>query len=240
VLVLPSVDIRGGRCVRLIQGDADRERVYGGDPVAAALRWQDAGAPWLHVVDLDGAFGGRPANDALIGSLIAALRVPVEVGGGIRDLATIVRYLDAGAARVILGTAAVASPELLREACVRFGDRIAVGLDARAGAVVTEGWVTKGGEAALEAAVRVIAAGAARIIYTDTSRDGMLGGPNLDALEEVLRVAAVPVIASGGVSSADDVRRLRTLEDRGLEGVIVGRALYEGRVRLEDLLAAAA
>jgi len=214
--------------------------VYGEAPVAAALRWQGAGASWLHVVDLDGAFGGRPANDAVIVPLIAALRVPVEVGGGIRDLATIARYLDAGAARVILGTAAVTSPELLREACARFGDRIAVGIDARAGAVVTEGWVTTNGEAALEAAARVIAAGAARIIYTDTSRDGMLGGPNLDALEEVLRVAAVPVIASGGVSSADDVRRLRTLEDRGLEGVIVGRALYEGRVRLEDLLAAAA
>ncbi|HLJ58688.1 MAG TPA: 1-(5-phosphoribosyl)-5-[(5-phosphoribosylamino)methylideneamino]imidazole-4-carboxamide isomerase [bacterium] len=240
MLVLPSVDIRGGRCVRLIQGAADRERVYGDDPVAAALRWQHAGAAWVHVVDLDGAFDGRPGNEGTIIRLIRALRVPVEVGGGIRDLATIERYLAEGAARVILGTMAATSPELLRDACARFGDRIAVGIDARGGAVVTQGWVTTTGEPALEAATRVTGAGARRIIYTDTGRDGMLDGPNLAAFEAMLGVANVPVIASGGVASAADVRRLRALEARGLEGVIVGRALYEGRASLEDLLAAAA
>jgi len=240
VLVLPAVDIRGGRCVRLVQGVRDQERVYGDDPVAAALRWQDAGAAWVHVVDLDGAFDGRPRNDAVIARMIAALRVPVEVGGGIRDLETIRRYLDAGAARVILGTAAASAPEVLRDACVAFGDRVAVGIDARGGAVVTEGWVTSTGEPALSAASRVVASGARRIIYTDTSRDGMLAGPNLAAFEAMLRVASVPVIASGGVASADDVRRLRALASAGLEGVIVGRALYEARVTLEDLLEAAA
>lgn len=240
MLVLPAVDIRGGRCVRLVQGVRDRERVYGDDPVAAARRWQDAGAAWVHVVDLDGAFDGRPRNDAVIARMIAALRVPVEVGGGIRDLETIRRYLDAGAARVILGTAAASAPDVLRDACVAFGDRVAVGIDARGGAVVTEGWVTSTGEPALSAASRVVASGARRIIYTDTSRDGMLAGPNLAAFEAMLRVASVPVIASGGVASADDVRRLRALASAGLEGVIVGRALYEARVTLEDLLEAAA
>ena len=240
MLVLPAVDIRGGRCVRLVQGIRDRERVYGDDPVAAAVRWQNAGASWVHVVDLDGAFAGRPQNHAVIARLIAALRVPVEVGGGIRDLETIDRYLNAGAARVILGTAAASAPEVLRAACLTFGDRVAVGIDARGGSVVTEGWVTSTGEPALAAAARAVDSGARRIIYTDTGRDGMLAGPNLDALEAMLRVASAPVIASGGVASADDVRRLRALEGAGLEGVIVGRALYEARVRLEDLIEAAA
>ncbi len=225
--------------MRLIQGAADRERVYGDDPVAAALGWEAAGAPWLHVVDLDGAFAGRPVNDDVIRRLIAAVRVPVEVGGGIRDLDVIGRLADAGAARVILGTVAATSPELLEAACTRFGDRIAVGIDAREGAVVIEGWVTATAEPVLAAAARVARVGARRIIYTDTSRDGMLMGPNLAAFEELLRIVDVPVIASGGVSSVEDVRRLRALEPAGLEGVIVGRALYEGRVQLEELLAAA-
>ena len=239
MLALPAVDIRDGRCVRLIQGARDRERVYDADPVAAARRWEAAGAPWLHVVDLDGAFGGRRANAAIIARIIAEVRIPVEVGGGIRSLGEIEELLAAGAARVILGTLAATSPDLLAEACARYGERLAVAIDARDGAVVVEGWVTGTGEPALAAAARVVRAGARRIVYTDTGRDGMLGGPNLAAFEEVLRVVHVPVIASGGISSAEDVRRLRALEPRGLEGVIVGRALYEGRVRLEDLLAAA-
>jgi len=240
VLVLPSVDIRGGRCVRLIQGAADRELVYSDDPVAAALRWETGGAVWVHVVDLDGAFRGHPVNDATIIRLIRVLRTPVEVGGGIRDVSAIEHYLAEGAARVILGTGAATSPGLLRDACARFGDRVAVGIDARGGSVVTQGWVTSTGESALDAAARVVGAGARRIVYTDTSRDGMLAGPNFAALEAMLDVANAPVIASGGVASIADVRRLRGLEARGLEGVIVGRALYEGTVLLEDLLAAAA
>lgn len=240
MLVLPAVDVRDGRCVRLIQGAADRERVYDADPAEAAQRWEAAGASWLHVVDLDGAFTGAQANAGAIRRLIAAVTIPVEVGGGMRDLATVERWLQAGARRVILGTVALARGDILEEACHRFGDRIVVGIDARQGDVRTEGWVVRTGISPSEAAARVIAAGARRIIYTDIDPDGTLGGPNVAAIERFLRALAVPVIAAGGVASVDDVRRLRRLEPIGLEGVIVGRALYEGRVRLEDLLAAAA
>lgn len=239
MLVLPAVDIRGGRCVRLIQGDADRERVYAGDPVDAARRWEADGAPWVHVVDLDGAFAGMPVHTDLILRLIAALRIPVQVGGGIRTCEAVERLLTSGAARVILGTAAVSSPEVLVDACARFGDRIAVAIDAREGTVATEGWVHATGEPASSAASRIVRAGVRRIIYTDISRDGMLAGPNLAAFEAILKTVDVPVIASGGVSSVEHLRSLRRLEPHGLEGVIVGRALYEGRVRLRDLLAAA-
>ena len=239
MLVLPAVDIRGGRAVRLIQGERHRERVYDDDPVTAARRWTAAGARWLHVVDLDGAFAGRPGNAGAVARLLAAVDVPVEVGGGVRDLATIERLLEAGAARVILGTAAVSAPELLRTACARFGDRIAAAIDARDGRVVTEGWTAATALTAADAATRVVEAGARRIVYTDTRRDGMLGGPDLASLEGVLAAAAVPVIVAGGVTTADDVRRLRRLQPAGLEGAVVGRALYEGSVWLQDLLAAA-
>jgi len=240
VLVLPAVDVRGGRCVRLIQGAADRELPYESDPAAAARRWEAGGAPWLHAVDLDGAFTGAQANAGAIERLMAAVRIPVEVGGGMRDLATIEHWLGIGAARVILGTVALARREILEEACRRFGARIAVGIDARDGEVRTEGWVTRTGTSAVAAAARVIDAGARRIIYTDIDPDGTLGGPNVAAIERFLRHVTVPVIAAGGVASVEDVVRLRPLEAMGLEGVIVGRALYEGRVRLEELLAAAA
>ena len=240
MLVLPAVDIRGGRTVRLLQGDRRHERVYDADPVAAARRWTAAGARWLHVVDLDGAFAGRPGNPGAVGRILAAAGVPVQVGGGVRDLDTIERLLASGAARVILGTAAVAAPALLRAACARFGDRIAAAVDARDGRVVTDGWTAATALTAVEAAVRVVDAGARRIIYTDIRRDGMLGGPDLAPLGDLLAAAGVPVIVAGGVTSVEDVRRLRALEPSGLEGAIVGRAIYEGDVRLEDLLAAAA
>ncbi len=240
MLVLPAVDVRRGRCVRLVQGAADRERVYDDDPAGAAQRWEAAGARWLHVVDLDGAFSGAQANAEEIRRLIAAVGIPVEVGGGMRDLDTIQRWLDEGAARVILGTVAVSRPDVLAEACRRFGDRIAAGVDARDGEVRTEGWVSRTGSSASAAAARMIEAGVRRIIYTDIGPDGTLGGPNVELFGHFLRTVTVPVIAAGGVASADDIRQLRPLEAIGLEGVVVGRALYEGRVRLEDLLAAAA
>ncbi len=240
MLVLPAVDVRGGRCVRLLQGATDRERIYADDPAKAARRWEAAGASWLHVVDLDGAFTGSQANAEAIRRLIETVKIPVEVGGGMRDLATIERWFMAGAGRVILGTVALSRREILEEACRRFGDRIAIAIDARNGEVTTEGWVTRTGTSAAAAAARVVEAGARRIIYTDIGRDGMMEGPNVAAIERLLREVRVPVIASGGVTSAADVRVLRGLESSGLDGVIVGRALYEGRVRLEDLLAAAA
>lgn len=240
MLVLPAVDIRGGRCVRLIQGAVDRERLYGDDPVAAARQWEAQGASWVHVVDLDGAFAGTPVNADVICRLIDRVRIPVQVGGGIRTLDAVAALLGRGAARVILGTAAVSAPEVLSEAVARFGDRIAAAIDARDGTVATEGWVRATGEPAATAASRIARSGVRRIIYTDIGRDGMLGGPNVAAFEAILRTIDIPVIASGGVSSVEDLRRLRCLEPQGLEGVIVGRALYEGRVRLGDLLAAAA
>jgi phosphoribosylformimino-5-aminoimidazole carboxamide ribotide isomerase len=239
VLVLPAIDIRGGRAVRLIQGERGRERVYDDDPVAAARRWTDAGARWLHVVDLDGAFAGRPGNPDAVGRILASAPVPVQVGGGLRTIDAIERVLASGAARVILGTAAVRDPALLRDACGRFGDRVAAAIDARDGRVVAEGWTDATGLAAEDAAASAIEAGARRIVYTDTRRDGMMAGPDLGSLERFLSGVPVPVILAGGVASSDDVRRLRRFEGSGLEGVIVGRALYEGRVRLEDLLAAA-
>jgi len=240
VLIFPAVDIRGGRSVRLIQGVRDREIVYDDDPVTRAGRWEAAGAPWVHVVDLDGAFAGRPVNGEVVLRMAGALHIPVQVGGGIRDLGTIERFLAAGVARVVLGTAAATSADLLQDACAQFGERIAVAIDARQGIIVTDGWVATTGESALVAAERMLRHGVRRIIYTDTARDGMLEGPNVDAFDEMLRVTQVPIIASGGISSVADIRRLRPLAASGLEGAIVGRALYEGRVRLEDLLAAAA
>lgn len=239
MLVLPAIDVRGGRAVRLIQGERGRERVYDADPVDAARRWTAAGARWLHVVDLDGAFAGRPGNADAVGRILAESSVPVQVGGGLRTLSAIDGVLEAGAARVILGTAAVTDTPLLREACARFGDRVAAAIDARDGRVVTGGWTETSGLTVQAAAVRAVDAGARRIVYTDTRRDGMMGGPNLASLQEFLSAASVPVILAGGVASAEDVRRLRQFEAGGLEGVIVGRALYEDRVRLEDLLAAA-
>jgi phosphoribosylformimino-5-aminoimidazole carboxamide ribotide isomerase len=239
VLVLPAVDVRGGRCVRLIQGEADSERVYDGDPVTAAMRWEAAGAAWLHVVDLDGAFSGALVNIDVIQRLIAAVRIPVEVGGGVRSLDAVERWFTTGAARVILGTAAVSGTELLVEACRRFPAGIAVAIDARRGLVAAEGWVTRPGLSATAAATQAVQAGAGRIIYTDIERDGMLWGPNVAGIERMLREVNIPVIAAGGIASVDDIHRLRRLEPAGLEGVIVGRALYEGRVRLEDLLVAA-
>jgi phosphoribosylformimino-5-aminoimidazole carboxamide ribotide isomerase len=240
VLVLPAVDIRGGRCVRLIQGAADQERVYSDDPVEVARGWEAQGARWVHVVDLDGAFAGMPVNADVIGRLIDALRIPVQVGGGVRTLEAVDRLFRHGAARIILGTGAVTSPDFLQEAVRRYAGRIAVAIDARDGKVATEGWVTTTAETVQVVASRLERAGARRIIYTDIGRDGMLAGPNLVAFEAILQVVDVPVIASGGIAAVEDLTSLRRLEPQGLEGVIVGRALYEGRVRLPDLLAAAA
>jgi phosphoribosylformimino-5-aminoimidazole carboxamide ribotide isomerase len=226
--------------VRLIQGAADQERVYADDPVTAARHWEADGAPWVHVVDLDGAFAGRPVNTEVILRLISAVRIPVQVGGGVRTLDAVERLLREGAARVILGTAAISSPEMLAEAYVRFGEQIAVAVDARDGRVATDGWVRTTAETSSAVVARVAQAGIRRIIYTDIGRDGMLQGPNWSAFEAILHAVHIPVVASGGISSVEDLHSLRRLESLGLEGVIVGRALYEGRVRLGDLLAAAA
>jgi phosphoribosylformimino-5-aminoimidazole carboxamide ribotide isomerase len=237
--VYPAIDLRGGRCVRLLRGAFERETVYGDDPVAVARGFVAAGARWLHVVDLDGARAGRPVQAALVAAICAAVDVPVQVGGGLRDAAAVDAVLAAGASRVVLGTVAVEDPELARTLCGAHPGRVALGLDARDGRLRVAGW-TEGSELtpALLAA-RAAALGAAAVIYTDVGRDGTEEGPDLDGTRVVARAAGVPVIASGGVGSVDHVRAVTRLAADGVAGIIVGRALYTGAVRLEDALAAA-
>jgi phosphoribosylformimino-5-aminoimidazole carboxamide ribotide isomerase len=231
--IIPAVDIRGGRCVRLYQGDFQRETVFGDDPVAVALSWQEAGATRLHVVDLDGAREGRPANARVIGHLIEALLIPVEAGGGLRDRQSIDRYLMAGANRVVLGTAAVKDPSLLAEAIAEHGERIVVAVDARVGMVAVEGWREETLLAAAELMSELAAKGVPRFIYTDALRDGTLQGPDFAAVEAVLARVDVPVIYAGGVSSTADLMRLASL---GLEAAIIGQALYTGAVDFQEAL----
>ena len=236
----PAIDLKGGACVRLRRGDMDQATVYGDDPGAQAAAWQDAGCRWLHVVDLDGAFAGRSVNTDAVRSILAAARVPVQLGGGIRELASIEAWLAEGVTRVILGSVAAKNPDLVREACRRFPTRIAVGIDARDGFVATEGWAEASALSAEALALRFEDAGAAAIIFTDIGRDGMLGGLNLDATAALARAVTTPVIASGGVGSLEDLAALRTVavETPGIEGVIVGRALYDGRIMPAEALAA--
>lgn len=239
--VIPAIDLRGGKCVRLYQGDYDRETIYGEDPAAMARHWQSLGAGRLHVVDLDGARSGEPVNAAAVREILAAVSIPVELGGGVRDMAGIERWLEAGLDRVYLGTAAVTNPELVGEACLRFPGRIAVGADARDGRIATRGWESDSGEDAIDFARRVVAAGARTLTYTNVSRDGTFEGPDTTGaarLIEALSDEAVSVILAGGVGSLDHV--LAAAAVPGLGGVIVGRALYEGRVDLAEALAAAA
>ncbi len=233
--IVPAVDIKGGRCVRLLQGRADAETVFSEDPVAVARQWEAAGAPRLHVVDLDGAFGGRPTQTRILRALIEALGIPVQVGGGLRELAHVEAVLEAGARWAIVGTRAALDPAFLGEVCRRFVERIIVGVDASDGRVAVDGWTRVLELDAVALARDAAAAGAAAIIYTDIVRDGTQGGPNLWSTEAVARVAGVPVFASGGVGSLDDIRQIAGL--RGVAGVIVGRALYSGAVDLRQALA---
>ena len=239
--ILPAIDLKGGQCVRLRQGRADDVTVYGADPVAMALEWEAQGAEWLHVVDLDGAFQGRPAHLEVIGKITSALRIPVECGGGLRTNADLDALLDAGVRRAILGTRALEHVEDLVVLVRRYGDRLAVGIDARDGWVQVKGWTETSRMSAVELARRAAAAGVSTIIYTDTATDGMLQGPNFAGTADVCAAVGLTcgVIASGGLTTVEDVRRLRQLPVTNLAGAIVGKALYEGRVSLADLLAAA-
>ena len=233
----PAIDLKDGACVRLRRGVMDEATVYSDDPGAQARAWQDAGCQWLHVVDLNGAFAGRSVNGDAVQAILAAARVPVQLGGGIRDMAAVERWLDAGVRRVILGSAAVRTPQLVHDACRAFPGRVAVGIDARDGMVATEGWAETSTMEALDLALRFEDAGAAAIIYTDIGRDGMLTGLNLDATLELAAAVRTPVIASGGVGVLDDLRALRHRAQGRVEGVIVGRALYDGRIDPAEALA---
>jgi phosphoribosylformimino-5-aminoimidazole carboxamide ribotide isomerase len=233
----PAIDLKDGACVRLRRGAMDEATVYSDDPAAQAQAWQAAGCRWLHVVDLNGAFAGRPVNGDAVAAILAAAQVPVQLGGGIRDMAGVERWLAAGVRRVILGSAAVRDPALVREACRRFPGQVAVGIDARDGFVATDGWAETSTLAAAELAARFAGAGVAAIIYTDIGRDGMLAGLNLEQTAALAAGCAIPVIASGGVGSLDDLRALKAVAGDSIEGVIVGRALYDGRVDAAEALA---
>ena len=230
MIVYPAIDLKEGKAVRLLRGALESATVFNEDPAAQARAFAAAGFAWLHLVDLDGAFAGKPVNRAAVEAILAAVELPVQLGGGIRDLATIEGWLGAGVARVILGTLAAEHPELLRAACARFPGRIAVGIDARGGRVAVKGWAEDGGLEALELAKRAAGAGAVAIVYTDIERDGALQGVNLAATHALARAVEVPVIASGGVASLEDIAALKALADPGIAGVICGRALYDGRI----------
>lgn len=240
MLIFPAIDLKGGRCVRLTQGRPEEERVYGEDPVAMARHWVGSGARWLHLVDLDGAFAGEPKQLAVVKEIALSVAVPVQLGGGMRSLQQMEAALKAGVSRLILGTAAVQRPELVREACAAFGsERVVVGIDARDGLVAVKGWQDTTGRNFLQVAREMQELGCRRVIFTDTSRDGMLCGPNLSALRQLAESSGLRVIASGGVSCLQDIEELRKLEPLGVEGVILGKALYEGRVQLREALATA-
>jgi phosphoribosylformimino-5-aminoimidazole carboxamide ribotide isomerase len=234
----PAIDLKDGRCVRLRRGEMDQATIYADDPAAQAIAWRDAGFRWLHVVDLNGAFAGRPVNAEAVTSILAAVDLPVQLGGGIRDMAGIERWLAAGVRRVILGSAAAKNPALVLEAGRTFPDRIVVGIDARDGHVATEGWAETSTMRAAELALRFEDAGVAAIVYTDIGRDGMLSGLNLDQTIDLAAKLTTPVIASGGVGSLNDLAALRQVAvGTRVRGVIVGRALYDGRVTAAEALA---
>ena len=235
----PAIDLKDGACVRLRRGDMDQATVYADDPAAQARAWRDAGLSWLHVVDLNGAFAGRPVNAEAVMSILDAVDLPVQLGGGIRDLDAIANWLGAGVRRVILGSAAAKNPALVVEACKEFPGRVAVGIDARDGFVATEGWAEASTMPAAELGARFEDAGVSAIIYTDIARDGMLSGLNLEQTLALAAKLTTPVIASGGVGSVEDLIALRhAAEGTRIEGVIVGRALYDGRVTPAAALAA--
>ena len=237
--VIPAVDLKAGRCVRLRQGLADQETVYPGAPADMARHWADQGARWLHVVDLDGAFQGRSVQAGVMARIIAALKIPVQCGGGLRTDDDVARLVDAGAARVILGTRAWAEPEQVRKLVDRFGAKLAVGIDARGGMVQVRGWTETTNVRAVDLARQAEAMGVSTLIVTDTATDGMLGGTNVQAMEDICIAVKTHVIASGGVSAPADVTALRGLGCKNLVGAIVGKALYEGHTTLAHLNAAA-
>ena len=232
MIFFPAIDLKDGQCVRLFQGDMDQVTVFGDDPAGQAKGFADAGAKWLHVVDLNGAFSGRPVNEDAVSGILDRIDIPVQLGGGIRDMQTIDFWLDRGVRRVILGTVAVRDPDLVKQACRRHPDRVVVGIDARDGMVAVEGWTELSEITGLELAKEFEDCGVAAIIYTDIARDGAMDGPNIEATVGLANAVSVPVIASGGVSSLEDLEALKATGTGLLEGVISGRALYDGRIDL--------
>jgi phosphoribosylformimino-5-aminoimidazole carboxamide ribotide isomerase len=238
MILYPAIDLKDGQCVRLLRGEMSAATVFNDDPAAQAAAFEDAGCQWIHLVDLNGAFAGQPVNAAAVEAILKRIRVPAQLGGGIRDMATIEGWLSKGLARVILGTVAVENPALVREAARAFPGRVAVGIDARKGFVATKGWAEETTVEATDLAKSFEDAGVAAIIYTDIDRDGAMQGPNIEATEALARAVTIPVIASGGVSRMTDLIQLR--DTRVIAGAISGRALYDGAIDLKAALAALA
>lgn len=239
MIIYPAIDIRGGRCVRLTEGRFDAETVFADDPAEMALKWADCGAQWLHLVDLDGALAGEGKNLPVIERILQSVKLPVQLGGGIRNMQAIDKLLALGVQRVILGSAAVKNPELVAEACRKYPGHIAVGIDAKNGDVAIEGWGQGSGVAAVELAKKMASYGVDKIIFTDISRDGMLSGVNAEATAALARACGVEIIASGGVASLEDIRRVKAVEADGVTGCIIGKAIYTGAVDLREALALA-
>ncbi len=235
MLLIPAIDIKGGRCVRLVQGDMNSETVYGEEPLLMARMWERQGAKALHIVDLDGAVRGRPVHNSLIVEMIQGVGMPVQVGGGIRDLHWIERYLTAGAAQVILGTAALKNIDLVKEASRQFPGKIIVGIDSKKGAVAISGWVTLSAQSVIEVALRLCDIGVVAIILTDIEKDGMLSGPNITLFEDIAMRVKIPMIASGGITTLEQIQQISKIP--GMIGAIIGKALYTGAISLPDALA---
>ncbi len=234
--IIPAVDIKEGRCVRLSQGKADQETIYSNDPVSMSNHWDEEGAQLIHIVDLDGAFQGLPINSEIVKKIIYSSSVDIQIGGGIRNLETIDTYVKAGAYRIILGTIAQKEPEFVEEACRRFPGKIIVGIDARDGYVAVKGWVEVSEQKATDLAKKMKGYGITGFIFTDISRDGMLQGPNLESIKNFAESAQLPIIASGGVSSLEDITNLVKLEPYGVEGLIIGKAFYDKTLSFKDAL----
>jgi phosphoribosylformimino-5-aminoimidazole carboxamide ribotide isomerase len=239
MMIIPAVDIKDGRCVRLLQGEMDKETVFSDNPAAMAQRWQAMGAELIHLVDLNGAVDKKPRNLNTIETILAGVRVPVQLGGGIRDMATIETYINKGVARIVLGTEAIRNPDLVVQAARAFPECIVVGIDARNGYVAIEGWTETTGTTAVDLARRFEDIGIAAINFTDIHRDGMQSGPNIEATRQLAEAVAIPVVASGGVSTIDDIKNLLPLASVGVQGVITGKALYSGSLDLRAAIALA-
>ena len=237
MIIYPAIDLKDGACVRLLRGEMSQATVFNTDPGEQARLFQSQGFEWLHLVDLNGAFEGKPVNGAAVESILKSVTIPVQLGGGIRDLTTIGMWLEKGISRVILGTVALRDPDLVKAACREFPGRIAVGIDAREGYVAVAGWAETSDIKALDLALKFEDCGVAAIIYTDINRDGAMGGVNVESTSDLAFHLTTPVIASGGVSSIEDLKALKLEEDTGIEGVICGRALYDGRIDPKEALA---
>lgn len=235
--IIPAIDLKGGNCVRLQQGEMDRETRFSDHPADVARQWESLGAPLLHIVDLDGAVGGKPHNEDAIKQICNAVSIPLQLGGGIRNLTTIEHYLSLGLKRVVLGTVAHKQPALLEEACKQFPNQIVVGIDARDGLVAVEGWTETTARKAVDLVKALEEKGVAAIVFTDIQRDGMMGGPNITSTRELAEATRIPLIASGGVTTLEHIRELLTIEASGVEGIIIGRALYEKTIDVKEALA---